>query len=1141
MIPSKHLRLALFAVFSLLISSSVLLAQETYFAGYQETISGTGYTYHSPYSNREAALISRAQASFPPIEWTTQTVPEDYQEETVSFTWLYGLGVGTQSQSFDLYVNDQQLLTFSNPLDNDKNIWQIQGLQGSRLTFNRSMVDKNGDEMGYAVLTVPTSSLKLGAGARLKVDGVDQQSNAWYMTFKVPLEEKFTVQQLKTVIKEAGQLFHTVRFNFVHLSDPAKAKISVGKLKKEFVLTNGLNEIDLLFPAVDQATELKAKINIENRVSQNEVIKLEPIREWTVHLVQHSHTDIGYTRPQSEILAEHLRYIDYALDYCDQTDNYPEDAQFRWTCEASWTVREYFENRPKNQVDRLLQRIKEGRIEVTGMFFNFSEIIDETALAIQTQTIKKFKEKGIDVTTAMQNDVNGIGWCMIDFYKNTGVKYLTMGQHGHRAQIPFDKPTSFWWESSAGNRLLAYRSEHYMHGNALSLTSGRMDVFRNNLSEYLGKLEQKGYPLDRTAFQFSGYITDNSPPSTKACDIVKAWNEKYEWPKLKLSLASEFMVFLDENHSDQLVTKKEAWPDWWTDGFGSAMNETKTSRSTHADMIANMGLLSMAQMMGAEIPKAIHQDVAQCYDNLLLYDEHTFGAAESIRDPSSENSVNQWRQKSSYVWSAAQQSGLLQEKAMGLIQPFIQKSELPTITVFNTLNWNRSGLISVFIDHDILPPGKAFDILDVKGKAIPAQRISSRGEGSRWALWVEGIPSIGFATLKIQLKDQVLETAPATTTSFSGKLENDYYQLEIDLEKGGVSSLFDKKLQKELLDPNREVNLGNFIYEQLDNRHTMERLTNDHRDTTYIPLKKKISYLSNLQLIKTEEGPIWKSVFLNGKIADCADDRGVDIEIRLYSYTKKVELLYSMRKLPVTDPEGVYIAFPFGMTTQDQLSFEAQGGTVYPGINQLEGTASDWNTVQNFVAVQNNDAQIVFTTNDIPLVQFGAINTGRFYYQHQPKTSHFYSWVLNNYWTTNFRASQEGELKWRYLLSSSNDRSNSFATRFGWENRIPMIARVMPGGYNAKEYIAQSILDLNAPKNLLLVNARPMEDGSGVLLHLRETEGDHAMLDITKILQHANIETITEVNVLGETLHTLDGPLLIEHFETKFLLLKMRE
>ncbi|PLW97234.1 MAG: glycosyl hydrolase family 38, partial [Marinilabiliales bacterium] len=252
------------------------------------------------------------------------------------------------------------------------------------------------------------------------------------MTYEVPLVSTIKAKQLKTVTKKNGELFHTIRFNYIHLGDPAEATIQVEQESQNFMLRSGLNEVDFLIRKVGEPTSVKTVFTVGDKIQKQDV-QLKPVKEWTVYLVQHSHTDIGYTRAQSEILAEHLRYIDYALDYCDQTDSYSEDAQFRWTCEASWAVREYLNNRPKEQTDRLIQRIKEGRIEVTGMFFNFSEVVDETALAIQLQALKQFREQGIDVTSAMQNDVNGIGWCMVDYYHNTGVKYLTMGQHGHRA------------------------------------------------------------------------------------------------------------------------------------------------------------------------------------------------------------------------------------------------------------------------------------------------------------------------------------------------------------------------------------------------------------------------------------------------------------------------------------------------------------------------------------------------------------------------------------------------------------------------------------------------------------------------------------------------------------------------------------
>ena len=174
---------------------------------------------------------------------------------------------------------------------------------------------------------------------------------------------------------------------------------------------------------------------------------VKPVRHWQMNMVQHTHTDIGYTRSQMEILAEQLRYIDYALDYCDATDNYPDFAKFRWTCEIAWAVSEYLKCRPVEQIARLKQRVKEGRIELATMFLNFDELPDEQTLAASLYPIKQFRENGMRAEVAMQDDVNGIGWCFSEYFADAGVKYVNMGTHGHRALICFDKPTVFWWES----------------------------------------------------------------------------------------------------------------------------------------------------------------------------------------------------------------------------------------------------------------------------------------------------------------------------------------------------------------------------------------------------------------------------------------------------------------------------------------------------------------------------------------------------------------------------------------------------------------------------------------------------------------------------------------------------------------------
>ena len=49
----------------------------------------------------------------------------------------------------------------------------------------------------------------------------------------------------------------------------------------------------------------------------------------------------------------------------------------------------------------------------------------------------------------------------------------------------------------------------------------------------LAALADRSYPHDRLLIPISGQFTDNSPPTTVVCDIIKAWNEKWVYPRLR--------------------------------------------------------------------------------------------------------------------------------------------------------------------------------------------------------------------------------------------------------------------------------------------------------------------------------------------------------------------------------------------------------------------------------------------------------------------------------------------------------------------------------------------------------------------------------------------------------------------------------
>ena len=190
-------------------------------------------------------------------------------------------------------------------------------------------------------------------------------------------------------------------------------------------------------------------------------------------------------------------------------------------------------------------------------------------------------------------------------------------------------------------------------------------------------------------------------------------------------------------------------------------------------------------------------------------------------------------------------------------------------------------------------------------------------------------PPMGYTTCKILVDDTPL---PSVQQEFkiSNTFENNFYKIVVDPNMNGIVSLIDKESNKELIDPNSKYSLGSFIYETLDNRTDLERLTHLNRDTVYKPLNKELTLLSNFKILQAKNGEIWKSVFFHGVLPQCADSEGVTMELRLYNHTKKIELLYNMTKLANTDPEAVYIAFPFPNNDNGQLAFEAQGGVVYP-------------------------------------------------------------------------------------------------------------------------------------------------------------------------------------------------------------------
>ena len=168
-----------------------------------------------------------------------------------------------------------------------------------------------------------------------------------------------------------------------------------------------------------------------------------------------------------------------------------------------------------------------------------------------------------------------------------------------------------------------------------------------------------------------------------------------------------------------------------------------------------------------------------------------------------------------------------------------------------------------------------------------------------------------------------------------------------------------------------------------------------------------------------ERGPVASSLVVKSAPKMCS---ALEQAIVLYDDIKRIDLVNLLNKEETFDPEAVYFAFPFAVgpgASAPNVRFEIADADMAPGTEQLPGTTLDWQTVQHWVEFSGKDARVVWSPVEAPLVQFGDINTGKWQTKFDPANAWVFSYAMNNYWMTNFKASQEGKVEFRYSLTSA--------------------------------------------------------------------------------------------------------------------------
>ncbi|MCD6354530.1 MAG: hypothetical protein J7L95_03185 [Prolixibacteraceae bacterium] len=79
-----------------------------------------------------------------------------------------------------------------------------------------------------------------------------------------------------------------------------------------------------------------------------------------------------------------------------------------------------------------------------------------------------------------------------------------------------------------------------------------------------------------------------------------------------------------------------------------------------------------------------------------------------------------------------------------MLQSISKREKELSLLVYNTLNWKRCGFLKIYIDHQIIPRGSHFRIIDENGNEAKAQQVEMFSDGAYWAIWIDDISAFGF-------------------------------------------------------------------------------------------------------------------------------------------------------------------------------------------------------------------------------------------------------------------------------------------------------------------------------------------------------------------------------------------------------------
>ncbi|MGH7522070.1 MAG: hypothetical protein ACREMI_12425 [Gemmatimonadales bacterium] len=831
-----------------------------------------------------------------------------------------------------------------------------------------------------------------------------------------------------------------------------------------------------LWVPLAQPSDFQVDVEVGRDRAVRRRLRLTPPKRWTLYWLASIHTDVGYTDLQEKTLEVHRKNLDSSVA------RLTTHRDFRFTAECALQVLSYVENRSAEAGDVLLQAIRDGKIGWQALFANMlTGLLDHDTFARLTWPAGKLaRERGLTFLSAQITDVPGQTLTFPMLLAASGVKYLASGPNPERA-VPLLPPAGgsaegtgypqlYYWEGPDGSRVLHWRAHHYGDGTRFGFDIGpdemghRVSDWLQNQPAFLGQ----NWPYD-TALLYGADWQDNAPMKEALVNNVQEFGRRFMWPRIVTGRAEDFFRDIERRYGTRIPVRRGDSGLYWEDGAASTAAELAAFRSAQlaaraAEIVALWDDRIEPRDDEAQQRRRDRADARTAmWRDLLLFGEHTWGAAESVDAPTSRQTVAQWDYKKRFI--AAGAAAARDYLAEGLERLGRASRAGRGRLVFNAGTWERTDVALV--------PGGAGKALAYDGRELASVDL----EGGAALVLFREVPALGYLALAESDRDARSPTADgdALEAAAGG------FTLKLDGASGAIRSLTGPD-GKERVKASEWSGLNQLIYVRGGERSALWTSGNrdDLKSAPQLDIKQA-RFAGN----RRERLPGIGVRLVTERVLEGFPT--IRSTVTLYDELPWVDVENRVTKTPTLAKEALYIAFPFGFT-KPAVDVEVPLGRMTVERDQQPGSCRDWYCHAHWVWLHEGNEGVLWSGPDTPLFTLNDLFRGAWRRSIVPDGTLF-AYAMNNYWHTNYAASQSGTVVFRYRISLLAPGDAAEPVRRGWAACDPLYVSPSYSNDTPGPLIAKDRALFYADKDMMVVGAKPADDGEGIVVKLLDVAG----------------------------------------------------